>query len=173
MIILRRLEIGDYQKLVEVIESDWGEFNFALHLNGKTIEDYKIFLKNLNDYENGRNLINGHVPSTMLFAFNESDDLIGRVSIRHSLNDFLFNIGGHIGYGVRVDQRRKGHATEILKLSLKFIKDTNLITDKVLVTCDKNNLPSIKVIEKNGGVLENIFFMGLEVPKLRYWIDLN
>jgi predicted acetyltransferase len=43
----------------------------------------------------------------------------------------------------------------------------------VLVTCDDDNVGSIRTIENNGGVLENVVTgPDLEVPKRRYWIDL-
>ena len=48
--------------------------------------------------------------------------------------------------------------------------------DKVLVTCDDNNIGSAKVIENNGGVLENkvtnIDEYG-EVVTRRYWIKIR
>jgi predicted acetyltransferase len=79
----------------------------------------------------------------------------------------LFKFGGHIGYGVRPSYRRQGFATEILRQSLTYIH--GLGVTEVLVTCDEDNLGSIKVIESQGGVLENeVEFEG--TLKRRYWI---
>jgi predicted acetyltransferase len=80
-------------------------------------------------------------------------ELVGRTSIRHELNDFLFSVGGHIGYGVRPNYRRQGYATEILKQSLTYINQLG-ITD-VLVTCLDDNVGSFEVIQSQGGILEN------------------
>jgi predicted acetyltransferase len=44
---------------------------------------------------------------------------------------------------------------------------------RVLVTCDDDNDGSIRTIEKNGGVLENIVGRpDLPKPKQRYWIKV-
>jgi len=42
----------------------------------------------------------------------------------------------------------------------------------VLVTCDDDNIGSIRTIENNGGVLEEVISgPDLDRPKRRYWID--
>jgi predicted acetyltransferase len=105
-----------------------------------------------------------------LFAF-KGKRIVGRVSIRHRLNDVLLRIGGHIGYVVVPEFRRQGHATAILRLALEFAHDT-LGHERVLVTCDDDNIGSIKTIQNNGGVLEDVVSgSDLEKPKRRYWID--
>lgn len=99
--------------------------------------------------------------------------IVGRVSIRHQLNDLLLNVGGHVGYGVVPSRRREGFATEILKESLVYIKKELPQLNKALLTCDDSNLGSIKTIEKNGGVFENFFQdSSMEVAKRRYWINV-
>lgn len=65
------------------------------------------YLEILDEREQGVNLPPGHVPSTFLFGF-EGDRIVGRVSIRHVLNDFLLRVGGHIGYAVLPEFRRRG-----------------------------------------------------------------
>jgi len=93
--------------------------------------------------------------------------IVGRASIRHELNKYLFNYGGHIGYGVRPQFRRRGYAREILQQSLKYIR--GLGVEEVLITCLDENIGSVKVIESCGGTLENI--VDLEgKPLRRYWI---
>jgi predicted acetyltransferase len=110
------------------------------------------------------------VRSTFLFAF-VSGRIIGRVSIRHFVNAFLERAGGHIGYVVVPEFRRRGYATLILGQALQ-IADEKLGISRVLVTCDGDNLGSIRTIEKCGGVLENIISgPDLEKPKRRYWIE--
>jgi predicted acetyltransferase len=108
----------------------------------------------------------GLVPATFLIAENDGN-LVGRTSIRHELNDFLMSVGGHIGYGVRPSYRRQGFATEILRQSLTYIHGLGVA--EVLVTCDEENLGSIKVIESQGGILENKVESDGTL-KRRYWI---
>jgi predicted acetyltransferase len=131
--------------------------------HGMSWDDY---LQILGDEATGTNLKEGRVPATFLIAEHEGN-LVGRSSIRHELNAYLLNIGGHIGYGVRPQYRKRGFATEMLKQSLTYIHGLG-VTD-VLVTCDDDNLGSIRVIESQGGVLENsVMFEGLF--RRRYWI---
>ena len=112
------------------------------------------YLQVLAEHARGENLPPNHVPSTFLFAFAASR-IVGRVSIRHELNEFLLRVGGHIGYAVVPEFRRQGYATAMLRLSLQIAHET-LGIDRVLVTCDDDNVGSIRTIEKNGGVLENV-----------------
>jgi predicted acetyltransferase len=128
------------------------------------------YLQVLAQHARGENLPPNHVPSTFLFAFAASR-IVGRVSIRHELTEFLRRVGGHIGYTVVPEFRRQGYATEMLRLSVQIAHDT-LGIDRVLVTCDDDNDGSIRTIEKNGGVLENVVSgPDLGKPKRRYWIE--
>jgi predicted acetyltransferase len=129
------------------------------------------YLDVLSERQRGEHLPPRHVPSTFLFAFAEPR-IVGRVSIRHTLNPFLERVGGHIGYAVVPEFRRKGYATEILRQAL-VIAGECLGLDRVLVTCDDDNVASIRTIEKNGGVMENtVAGPDLATPKRRYWVDI-
>lgn len=109
------------------------------------------------------------VPTTYLVATIDGV-VVGRTSIRHRLNDFLLARGGHIGYAVVPAHRRRGYATEILRQSL--IVARSLGVDRVLVTCDEGNAGSATVIERCGGVLENVVDDHDGGPRTkRYWID--
>jgi len=80
------------------------------------------------------------------------------------------NIGGHIGFDVSPEHRRKGYATEILRQTL--IEAAKHGIARVLVTCNEENVYSRKVIEKNGGILENVVLeesTGKNI--LRFWIE--
>jgi predicted acetyltransferase len=128
------------------------------------------YLEVLEERERGVHLRPNHVPSTFLFAFKDQR-IVGRVAIRHRLNDVLLRVGGHIGYVVVPEFRRQGHATTILRLALDIAHQT-LGIRRVLVTCDDDNVGSIRTIEKNGGVLEEVISRpDLDKPKRRYWID--
>lgn len=111
----------------------------------------------------------GRVPSTTYFAV-VGDRIVGTVQVRHELNEFLLKSGGHIGYGVRPSERRKGYATKMLTLALQ--KCQKLGIKKALVTCDKGNIASAKTILKCGGVLENEVAVENGNIVQRYWITL-
>ncbi len=104
------------------------------------------------------------VPVTELW-YVEADRYIGTVMIRHELTPELLRDGGNIGYHVVPGERRRGHATAMLASARGFCKDLGLT--KVLVTCDRDNLGSRRVIEANAGVLDLV-----SGDVLRYWIDL-
>ncbi|MEY4452241.1 MAG: hypothetical protein RLZZ380_1362 [Actinomycetota bacterium] len=130
-------------------------------------ESFDGYLARVQDSLYGKNLLPGRVASTFLLA--EVDGVIvGRSSIRHELNDWLSEFGGHIGYAVRPDFRRRGYASEILRQSLVLARDLGL--ERILITCNDDNIGSIKVIEKHGGVLENRVDENGRLLR-RYWID--
>lgn len=101
----------------------------------------------------GKELHDGQVPADYLVA-EVDGTLVGRVSIRHQLNEYLIEFGGHIGYAVAPEFRGRGYATEILQQSVARLSELGV--DRVLVTCEAENLRSARVIEKCGGVLEDI-----------------
>ncbi len=101
----------------------------------------------------GRDLPPGYVPATFLVGVADGR-LVGRVSIRHRLNEHLAHVGGHIGYGVRPAFRRRGYATAMLREALVIAGDLGI--DAALVTCDDTNAASAGVIERCGGVLQDV-----------------
>lgn len=92
------------------------------------------------------------------------------INLRLELNDLLMKFGGHIGYSIVPDERRKGYAKAMLKEGLKFYKNHDY--EKVLITCDINNIASAKTIEACGGKLENIIKEDELHSTKRYWIKL-
>ena len=77
--------------------------------------------------------------------------MVGAVNIRHKLNEYLLQYGGHIGDGIRPGERGKGYATRMIGLALEECKKLGI--RKVLMVCDKENIGSAKSILKNGGSL--------------------
>jgi predicted acetyltransferase len=169
-LVLRRPRADEGPEFFHAHRATTPEVPYFLHYyqEGMPLTRY---LDVLSEQERGVNLAPNHVPSTFLFAFN-GPRIVGRVSIRHRLNDALRHIGGHIGYVVVPEFRRQGYATVMLRLALGFARD-HLGISRVLLTCDDDNIASIRTIEKNGGILDGVVTgPDLEKPKRRYWIDV-
>ncbi len=166
-LILRQLEIGDESQVLTAVEELAAE---GSHWSYRYRPDlpWADYVELVRGWQDGINLPDGFVQHAELVAVVDGD-IVGRTSVRFVLNEFLRTIGGHIGYAVRPPFRRQGHATEILRQSLDIARAHGV--SPVLVTCDIDNVGSLKVIEANGGVLEGIFDgePGLP-PKRRYWI---
>jgi predicted acetyltransferase len=112
----------------------------------------------------------GLVPETFYWLIDDGL-YIGRLSVRHHLNERLLQFGGHIGYEIRPGKRRMGYGKVILRLGLERARQHGIT--RALITCDDDNIGSAKVIEANGGILENTVLLSHRaVPTRRYWIDI-
>ena len=141
-------------------------FTFALHhADGMPWDEY---LAQLDAGRCGGALPPGRVPATFLLAEHDGT-VVGRVSVRFALNDQLLHEGGHIGFAVLPEHRRKGHASEMLRQGLVVARAAGV--GRVLVCCDDDNLGSANVIERCGGRLESTVIASDGVPVRRYWID--
>ena len=164
----------EYEEQAKEFIQEFIDHNSEMHGVGDlnlNLDSYDEWLKRLDDYSRGINLKEGHVPATTFFAINqETNEIIGMIDIRHNLNDYLLERGGHIGYSVRPSERKQGYATEILYLGLGECVKIGL--EKVLITCYRDNIASAKTIQNNFGVLENEILGDGNVVQ-RYWIDVT
>ena len=170
MLKLVKLEEKYKKQLFEMMD-EWdssGEKIIPYAIRKADYHNFDIYKESIEVREETKN----SVPDSTYFALDiERDIFVGAVNIRHYLNDQLLLNGGHIGDGVRPSERRKGYATEMIRLALEECRKLGI--DRVLMVCYKDNIGSAKSIINNGGVLEN------EIPAengkidQRYWISLK
>ncbi|MCX6125073.1 MAG: GNAT family N-acetyltransferase [Proteobacteria bacterium] len=170
-LILRHLNIKDEEAFLRGFQEWDGEDPTWYTFDWQKGMDFSALVAILDRKCQGIDIPVGRVPGSMLYAF-VGDDIVGRVSIRHELNDALMQRGGHVGYAVAPRFRRKGYATEIFRQSLPYCQ--KLALEKVLITCSDTNAPSIKIIESFGGQLENkVWDESSKETVRRYWLSLQ
>lgn len=134
-------------------------------------ENFSDYIQHLENNSKGINLKPGFVPATNFWLVMNSKIILGESQLRHWLVPTLEHRGGHIGYMIRPSQRNKGYGTKILAMTLE--KARNMGLSRVLLTCDRDNLASVRVIQKNQGKLTSEGFIeNSEKVIFRYWIDL-
>jgi predicted acetyltransferase len=129
------------------------------------------YVKSLNDQSKGINLPEGYVPCNHYWLITDNHEIAGSLRIRHNIEShFLSYEGGHIGYDIAPSFRRRGYGTHMLKLGLEKAKHLNL--SSVLITANEDNVGSRKIIESNGGLLDDVV-MGEIFPYrvARYWVN--
>jgi predicted acetyltransferase len=135
-------------------------------------DDFPAMLEKLANQKSGVGLPEDFVEQSTYWLLDEKmERLLGAVNIRHRLNESLMLRGGHIGYGIRPGERRKGYATRMLAMALDIARNMGL--SKVLVTCDKINVGSARTIMNNGGVLDSEWSEPAGNVIQRYWIELS
>ncbi|PWR13722.1 GNAT family N-acetyltransferase [Micromonospora sicca] len=152
---------------------DWGS---GVHQDGSGLQPgddvdspagFAAWVRSLREQaDESRPLPEGRVPAVYWWIV-EGDEVLGAVSLRLRLNDFLLRAGGHIGYGVRPSARRRGAATFALGEALAEAGRRGI--GQALVTCADDNVPSARTIERHGGVLEDVRDTELGRTR-RYWI---
>jgi len=163
---------NSFLEAAEEFQNDSLKINISSSIEKvRSNSDFNIYIETKLNRSKGLNLPEGYVPATDFWLI-DNGEYIGSVSIRHRLSKGLLEIGGHIGYTIRPSKRKMGYGTNILRLAL--IEAKKLGIDKALVTCDKTNIGSSRIIEKNNGILENEVVQSNDKPsKLRYWITIK
>jgi len=133
---------------------------------------FEEYVKQLDDLAQGRHLPFSMVRSDTFWLLSGDGRLIGMSRLRGRLSRSLRIEGGHIGYTIRPSERRKGYGTRLCALTIEEARKTGKFT-RLLITCDTRNTGSARIIEKNGGILENYVISprsGRQVS--RYWVTL-
>jgi predicted acetyltransferase len=131
--------------------------------------DFSALLKKLDDCSRGVGIPEGLAAHSTFWLVRDGTEVVGVSSLRHFLTPKLLREGGNIGYGIRPSARGQGLGTEILRRTLDRAAAIGL--NEALVTCDKANVASARVILRNGGVLDSeIFLEERGVLLQRYWI---
>ena len=117
-------------------------------------ESYEKWLQSIKNNEKPETVNLDWVVTDTFFAVDDKEQIVGIIDLRHTLNDFLKDFGNS-GYSVRPTQRQKGYATEMLRQILTVARDAGL--KELHLSVEKENLPSVKTILKNGGIYERSF----------------
>lgn len=115
----------------------------------------------------GTNLFGYAKIASDIFLIYQENKVVGLLNVRYELTEHLLKVGGHIGYSTHPDFQGQGVASSALAYGVQLLKDRGV--DKVLATCNDENVGSARVIEKNGGVLENVLDTNGGKYR-RYWI---
>ena len=105
--------------------------------------DFADYFKTTENERLGIGIAAGFVAHTV-FWLVDGDKYIGTFDLRHELTPALEQVGGHIAYQIRPSEQRKGYVSAGLKLCLEKAKERGL--DKVLVTCEEDNVGSYTVM---------------------------
>jgi predicted acetyltransferase len=136
-----------------------------------TTQLFAHYAERLRQEAAGIDLARGIVPASTWFLW-DGRLILGRTAIRHRLTPNLEDFGGHIGYDVRPSQRGRGYGSLLLALAL--VKAHQLGLKRVLITCSPDNIPSMCIIQRNGGQLASQSPAITADNRLtqRYWIDI-
>ena len=134
-------------------------------------KDFGAYIQKLAQEAEGLDLPPGMVPMNTYWLTNSAQAILGMSALRHYLTPALEHHGGHIGYVIRPSQRQKGYGTLILAHTL--VKARLFGLKRVRLTCDTDNIGSVRIIEHHGGVLAATMISERSGKNIsQYWIDL-
>jgi len=162
------------KQIIEYKEEHISNGETVIHACSKwdKMDNYDEWLNLLKEHSSFETIKDNWTVHTNFLGLRKSDNkVIGMIDIRHELtNDFLKNYAGHIGYGVRPTERRKGYAKQMLEQALEFCRK-ELNFKKVMVACEKENAGSRKTIINAGGKLEKEYLSETGENVQIYWIE--
>lgn len=138
---------------------------------GLDFQGFPSLVQMLQDFQLGKGMPPGFVPFTCLWLVTEQGRILGFIEIRHFLSERLAYRGGHIGYGIRHSERKKGYARRMLRMALSYCRDIGLMD--VMITCAKTNLASARTIRSSGGTLDSEDTDVNGETFQRYWFHLK
>jgi len=136
----------------------------------KEWESFDEFIVRCEDYKEWKNMKPNRVPATFYFIIDENGKAVWGISLRHYLNDDLRFNWGHIGYGIRPSERKKWYASQGLSLALQKCKEMGI--NEALLSCDKDNIASAKVIQNNWWIFDSEY-EDEWIPSQRYRIPIK
>jgi len=149
VLVLRRLRTED-EAAAEAAHARSGGEGFTFLVDRDRVGSFGEYLELLEQQRGGRDPHPERVRASF-FVAEVDGEIVGRVSMRHELNEHLEREGGHIGFVVLPEHRRRGYATQMLRRALEILAAEGLVA--VLVTCDEGNIASGATIERCGGEL--------------------
>jgi predicted acetyltransferase len=141
-------------------------------LFGRALSDFAGYVQQCRNDSAGIDLELDQVPQTTFWLVRDGERIVAMSRLRHELTPHLLHEGGHIGYGTRPSERGRGYGKIICAKTLIEAREAGI--DPVLITCDDGNVASAKIIEANGGVLENtVIARENGRPRRRYWVHVG
>lgn len=143
---------NDYLQMIQEFTNN-KEIIIPWAANLKEWENYDSFLERIKrDMETGNPKYN-FAKSSLYFLIDDNGKIVWIETIRPVLSEALKYDWGNIGYGIRPSERMKGYAVIWLNLILQKCKE--LWLEKVLLTCNKDNIGSSKAMIKNGWIRDS------------------
>lgn len=127
----------------------------SYELYTKAEEDFQEFVTDLTNSSKGFNIPQGWVPCSSYWLVDDSGEVVGVIRIRHRVDSDYLQMIGHIGYEIKSSRRKEGYGSKLLELGLTEARKIGL--EKVLITCDEDNVGSIRIIEKFNGKYKKSF----------------
>lgn len=156
MLYLKALNAADARKEYDFFQQAPSENGFMNPYEGITFEEFcTVAIPQRLAASRGEGLDPGYVPDTYYFLWHD-DEIVGLFKVRPVMNDFLRNGSGHVGYGIHPAHRRRGYATQGLRLTIELLNTLpEFQDDEVYLSCNLDNAGSLKTMLNNGGYIHH------------------
>lgn len=164
--------------ITEIDEKNFTEYIDSWHKLSENISPSSCDLKHLSFCEwkkeqqalqKDSTLPEGLVRADTLFLIEENGYILGAINLRYTMNDDLLKFGGHMSFGIRPEERRKGYGFIMIKLAFNTLRSNGI--NRALITVSRDNKAAKHIVRKIGGRLENAYESKGSVID-RYWISL-